>query len=207
MSNNSTILSRAIGSLESNTHNTYYRVKSILTDAESVLYRLMLREFNSKLNCINKSVVIFSKVRIADIINVNKDVKNHKKLFYDLAYKHIDFVICDAETLDIVCAVELDDVYHNREDRQKRDILVNRAFSESGIRLFRIGELIRLVDSESISNVTDYILDYFKPTCEKCGMMMEPKRSNRRSNFGHRFYGCTGWRPGGYGCRHTIDID
>ena len=41
-------------------------------------------------------------------------------------------------TLEVVCAIELDDVSHLRPDRIERDKFVNHAFESAGLPLLRI---------------------------------------------------------------------
>jgi hypothetical protein len=52
--------------------------------------------------------------------------------------KHIDFVLCDPEDLNVVMGIELDDASHNRADRQERDKFVNEAFLSAGLPLLRV---------------------------------------------------------------------
>ncbi|KZZ49434.1 hypothetical protein A3759_03765 [Thalassolituus sp. HI0120] len=82
---------------------------------------------------------IMGKVRIADIISPerNMDKSSWWKLFNKVAAKHIDYVICDKDTLDIAAAVELDDSSHERKARRERDDFVNKALKAARIPLIR----------------------------------------------------------------------
>jgi sigma54-dependent transcription regulator len=103
--------------------------------------------------------------------------------------------------------VELDDQYHYRDDRIARDVFVDDLFRDCSIQLFRIDIPIKRIRPEDIGHVLDYVLEYFTPVCKECGGFMSYKKSTRSYNYGHRFYGCNNWIPGGDGCNFTIDID
>ena len=79
--------------------------------------------------------VIFTQVRMEDIIKVKKGIENEFGFRNRIKSRHIDFVICDAKTGKIQRAIELNDPTHERKDRKKRDKFVNQAFSSAGIKL------------------------------------------------------------------------
>jgi len=182
----------------------YIGKESPLTNAEKKLYKIMLQAFNSRLRVINKSITIFPCVRLADFLDL---APNHrKKALYNIACKHIDYLVCDSETLDIVFAVELDDDYHNKADRVIRDRFVENTLSECGIKLFRVKEKIDFVDETTISGLIDYLLEVYAPICPLCGSPTTLKKSSYRKNFGHRFYGCTKWRTKNH-CSYNLSIE
>src|SRR6059058_2191666 len=53
--------------------------------------------------------LIFSMVRLADIIKVRPKTRKFQSWNTRIQGKHLDFVVCDAETLDIKLAIELED--------------------------------------------------------------------------------------------------
>lgn len=81
---------------------------------------------------------IFAMVRIADLLKVRSDTVNRQSWQNKINCKHIDFVLCDPETLEVVATLELDDASHNRSDRIERDQFVNQAFADAGLPLLRI---------------------------------------------------------------------
>lgn len=188
-------------------NHPYYLKSNVLTKAECKLFEIMLSEINKRLACINKSIYIFPKVRIADFIEVQDALKFNREYFYKIAQKHIDYLIFDSSTFNLICAVELDDSYHYRADKIERDNFVNETLRGCGLTLFRVDEPIKNVTGLTISNIVDYILDYYTPVCKKCGAPMISRKSKRNSNYGHRFYGCTNWKSNGSGCDYTLDID
>ncbi|MDY0042032.1 MAG: DUF2726 domain-containing protein [Desulforhabdus sp.] len=79
------------------------------------------------------------KVRLADILKI-KEARNRstwQKAFNPIQGKHVDFVACDPRDMTIRFVVELDDKSHQRQDRQNRDVLVDRILTTAGIPVFR----------------------------------------------------------------------
>ncbi|HRF01982.1 MAG TPA: DUF2726 domain-containing protein [Pirellulaceae bacterium] len=81
---------------------------------------------------------IFAMVRIADLLEVIPETPNRLTWFNRIACKHIDFVLCDPESLEPRGAIELDDATHQRADRQERDAFVDAAFAAAKLPLIRI---------------------------------------------------------------------
>lgn len=81
---------------------------------------------------------IFAMVRIADLLKVPTGIKQRRAWLNKILSKHIDFVLCDKDTLNIAIAIELDDPSHNRPHRIERDTFVNAAFADADMPLLRI---------------------------------------------------------------------
>ena len=83
---------------------------------------------------------IFAKVRLADIVEVNKGLSSsaRQSAFNRISRKHLDFVICDSRDLSIVGAVELDDKSHRKTGRQERDQFFDKALEAAGVPILRI---------------------------------------------------------------------
>jgi very-short-patch-repair endonuclease len=82
--------------------------------------------------------LVFSMVRLADIIKVRPKTRKSQNWQSRIAGKHVDFVICDWETLEVKLAIELDDRSQRRPDRAERDRFVNVALAAAGLRLLRV---------------------------------------------------------------------
>lgn len=104
----------------------YKKCSSLLTNNELAFYRALLPIATSK------NLVIFSKVRIADLIKPAQK-ENWQTAFNKIKSKHIDFVLCDKITTYPILAIELDDLSHQKPDRQQRDIFVDKAFASAGL--------------------------------------------------------------------------
>jgi hypothetical protein len=81
--------------------------------------------------------LIFSMVRLADIIKVRPRTRKFQTWNSRIQGKHLDFVLCDHETLDVKLAIELEDgVAVNGRARQGR--FVNTALAAAGVPLLRV---------------------------------------------------------------------
>lgn len=184
----------------------YTSRKTVMTNAEKALYNIMFDAFNSRLACIGKSVLIFPMVRMADFIQLDESLDWDKGAFLRIAYKHIDYLVCDRDSFDILFAVELDDEYHNKADKMARDKFVEDTLRMCNIQLFRVNERIKNVTDSSISNIIDYLLEIYAPVCPMCGAQMILKKNRTKKNFGHRFYGCSRWGTKNH-CGFNISIE
>lgn len=127
----------------------YQATPGLLTVAELRAYRLLALRYEGQ-------YLICPKVRVVDVITPNterhaKDSKEFLSLFRQLSQWHLDFVLVDPETFQVVCALELDDRTHARPDRRKRDRILNAAFANAGAPLqriaFRNGQLAGLPET------------------------------------------------------------
>lgn len=91
---------------------------------------------------VNPNLVVYGKVRMADIItpDINKK-SNYKKwfgAFTKIKSKHVDYVICDKRNYCVLCVIELDDSSHNSAKARTRDCFVNQAYKSAGIEILRV---------------------------------------------------------------------
>jgi hypothetical protein len=82
--------------------------------------------------------LIFSMVRLADIIKVRPRTRKFQTWNMRIQGKHLDFVLCDTETLDIKLAIELEQQPTSFLDRGQRDRFVNTALAAAGVPLLRV---------------------------------------------------------------------
>ena len=111
----------------------YARREALFTPAE--------RSFLSVLEqSVGAEYRIMGKVRLGDIVAVDRRVAGNKSRIARnrINQKHVDFVLCDPQTLAIVLVVELDDRSHERPDRRERDIFVDGALAAAGIPIAHI---------------------------------------------------------------------
>jgi hypothetical protein len=78
---------------------------------------------------------IFSMVRLADIIKVRSKTRKSQSWNSRIQGKHLDFVLCDYETLEVKLAIELD---NPAEARTARDRFVYVALTAAGLPLLRV---------------------------------------------------------------------
>ena len=105
---------------------------SLLSENEMSFYRQLRIVVGEK-------YVIFAKVRLADIFAVAKtsSYSQHLSDSNRIDTRHVDFVVCEAETLKPTFVVEVDDQTHNTPKRQKIDAFKNDLFSIYGLKLIR----------------------------------------------------------------------
>ena len=174
----------------------YKASDKILTRAEGQLFHYMK-------NFIQEDVVIFPKVRLADIIEIDKDIAYSDRDFFKICYKHVDFLLCDGKNFNTICVVELDDYTHDTDEAKQRDMFVRQALYECGIPLVRIRTKIDIISDSDMEGIDYIIKTYFAPRCPICGSEMDVKSSKRSFNFGHRFWSCRQFPN----CTGNIDID
>lgn len=86
-------------------------------------------------DCVGPSVYISAKVRLSDIIKPAAKGGAWKLLFNRIRSKHVDFVLCDAQTMAVVCCVELNDATHDQQSRQERDEFLAAALHSAQVPL------------------------------------------------------------------------
>ena len=192
-----------------------------MSNAEFSFYKVMTQVINNK-------AIICPKVSLNDIFFVTeKDRSQHQIHLNKINRKHVDFLLCTKETLKPICAIELDDSSHLRQDRIERDAFVDKVFEASGLPLVRfknkssysINEieehlLPMLEPNKNINNdllenhhnnseESTYIKEYDPiPNCPKCGTEMVLREAKRGENKGNKFYGCSNFPK----CNGVIEI-
>jgi hypothetical protein len=78
---------------------------------------------------------IFGKVRVGDLVQPAKGLSQSRRtsLRNRIQQKHVDFVLCRPDTLEVAGVVELDDASHGRKDRADRDDFVDKALASAGV--------------------------------------------------------------------------
>ena len=79
--------------------------------------------------------LIFSMVRLADVIKVRGKTRKTNSWNSRIQGKHLDFVLCDYESLEVKLAIELDD---GSQPRTSRDRFVYVALTAAGLPLLRV---------------------------------------------------------------------
>jgi hypothetical protein len=80
--------------------------------------------------------VVFPKVRLLDLCK-GLDAWSDAIAFNHVSQKHVDFVLCDAQTLRPVLAVELDDPSHRSARARHRDSVKDQVFQALGLGVYR----------------------------------------------------------------------
>ncbi len=106
-----------------------YKVNfSLLVKSELPFYHVLSAVVGEK---------ICPKVRLGDVFFV-VDFKENLPQYFNIASKHIDFLLCEPRTMKPMVGIELDDIGHNRQDRKERDEFVKKVFEAAGLPLIHI---------------------------------------------------------------------
>jgi len=156
-------------------------------------------------------MVICPKVSLGDIFFVA--TKEGTQAYRNkIDRKHVDFLLCDPQTLSPIMGIELDDASHQREARQERDAFVEAVFEAAGLPIIRmpaqssytkeevsslLGDALSLSPGRQVS-VRRTIAPALQqpsapagpPLCPKCGIPMVPRKARKD---GTRFYGCSNY--------------
>lgn len=101
---------------------------SLLTKNEFNFFKELNKAIDEK-----SGFIIFSKVRLADIIEPKNHDSTWQAHFNKICSKHVDFVLCDTKTYTPKLIIELDDKSHDKADRQERDAFVDQSLGQAGI--------------------------------------------------------------------------
>jgi hypothetical protein len=112
--------------------NQYERHVALMSPAELRFFRVLEEALNGQF-------YLFTKVRLADVLQPKKGLVGAARMsaFGMIQSKHVDFVACAPADMSIQFVVELDDKSHERPNRMERDIKVDDALAQAGIPIFR----------------------------------------------------------------------
>jgi hypothetical protein len=129
--------------------------------------------------------------------------------------KHVDFLLCDLKTLQLILGIELDEKSHQRADRQEREDFVNHVFEAAKLPLLHIPVQRAYSHDEIRSKLSPYISktqmvteqpaphQSSPPSCPKCGSEMILRTAKRGKNQGGKFWGCSQYPA----CRGILNIE
>lgn len=183
-----------------------YRVTdNFLTNTERSFYHSL------KL-CVGDKAVICPKVGLKDIFFIGKGVgKGYMKYFGKIAKKHVDFLLCDPNTMKPLCGIELDDISHTNKKNYERDLFVEKVYKDANFELIRIssksgytyteietaltGVFNRSQEISVVQNNNETVL------CPKCSTPMVLRKATKGQNAGKEFYGCPNYPK----CKEVIN--
>ena len=113
----------------------------------SILTKTELKFFDILRVSIPSGLLLLIKPRIADFVSTSPYTHS---AFNRIKSKHVDFLLCDFETLAPVLAIELDDSSHNSEKAKKRDSFVESVYESVNLPICRFATS-RKYDAEKIS--------------------------------------------------------
>lgn len=132
-----------------------YVHRHILTKAE-------LRFFKTLRWLIPQDAYLSVKPRLGDIVDVDKVVKDRDSNWIGnfgaaVWSKHIDFVIFDTDTAEVLLCIELDDSSHNTKDAKRRDAFKDKTLAAADIPLIRFRVKGRYTKAEIENRIKEFL--------------------------------------------------
>lgn len=96
-----------------------------------------------------------TKVRLADLVEVNDEVKDKEKIKYfsKIKSKHIDFLLCEKSNLYPKLLIELQDKSHNEPKRKSRDEFIKKVAEKTKYKILFV------YDISELKNKIEEVLD------------------------------------------------
>jgi hypothetical protein len=171
---------------------------SLLTPAERDFYLALLKAVANK-------AVIIPKVGLQDVFYIaNK--QQYLSARNRIAQRHIDFLVCEENTLRPLFGIELDDGSHNEEAHKKRDEFKNKIFEAASLPLIRM-PVKQKFDAAAIRESMRPYLKFEEtseaiPSCPKCGIPMVRRTAKQGAHVGKDFFACLNYPA----CHEIINI-
>lgn len=156
--------------------------------------------------------IVFTKVGLGDLFypqtgDYGQNISYRNKI----DRKHVDFLLCEPDTVRPILGIELDDRSHQREDRKERDIFVDQVFEAAGLPIARVPVrqsysveplkkmLLQKAALEPVlvpevepnksgsENATSIML------CPNCGNELVLRTARSGPNKGNKFWGCSSY--------------
>ena len=192
----------------------YRQRDDFLSAAELSFYRALSAAVGTQAH-------VCPKVNLADIFFVVKPNENQSARGR-ISQKHVDFLLCDPQSMKPLAGIELDDSSHTRADRQDRDALVDAVFAAASLPLVRITAAGSYSTADLASRLAAHLSgaasvapremaasaveatapDGAAPACPKCGVPMALRTAGRGEQAGRQFWGCTNYPK----CRETRPV-
>ncbi len=123
----------------------YTKRDKLLTPAELKFYHVLAQVLRHPTDPAGQpQCVIAMQVRVADVLRHKGGQNaggNWRKYQNKIDRKHFDFVLVKPDTTEIVCAIELDDASHRKQERQERDAFLDEACEDAGLAIVRFKAL------------------------------------------------------------------
>lgn len=133
----------------------YKLTQRVFSPKEGYFYR-DVRPIADKLK-----LIVFTKMRLADLLYIPKGTENEKAWFNRIKAKHIDFIFVDSN-YKVRLLVEIDDQTHNRADRQARDEEVDEIFRQQGLEVLHLRAWGKRYGAEDLETIITNALNVQK---------------------------------------------
>ena len=128
----------------------YFAKNYIMTQRESEFFKQLNEMLGSKW-------YIVPQVHLSALLNHKVKGQNWNAAFKHINGKSVDYVLLSKETMKPVCAIELDDSSHYRDNRIERDMEVERIFATAKIPLARLRKPEEMSRQEIVNIIAEAI--------------------------------------------------
>ncbi|MBM4090809.1 MAG: DUF2726 domain-containing protein [Planctomycetes bacterium] len=108
----------------------YEKRRSLLTKSQLTFYRVLKDAVDGRWS-------VHPMVRLADLVQVRPQARRYQAWQNRIHARHVDFLLCDQNSLEAKLAVKLDEPLR-RPGRQQQDQFLAKALGDAGIPLLRI---------------------------------------------------------------------
>lgn len=228
-------LLQALGLSEARVEELVSRIQEWLMDeqaekAGAVLYPYHLRDdflSPAELNfyrvlqtAVSGWATIFVKVSLGDLFFAQTGEFGQNQAYRNkIDRKHVDFLLCDPQTVRPILGIELDDKSHQRPDRQARDRFVDKVFAaarlpvvhvpvQQGYPVEKLNQFLRQ-KAGSLPQADDSPIEPSAqkgrseaPLCPQCGAAMIQRTAKSGASKGKVFWGCANYPR----CRGIVNL-
>ena len=192
---------------------TYRQRDGLLTPAERTFFQALRTGVGDRWH-------IVTKVRLADLV-APLPGREWQAAWNRIAAKHVDFALCEPDTLRPRLVIELDDRSHRRPDRVERDAFVDRVFAEAALPILHVpvrrsyepsglaGQIAAIIATPPNGAPHTYGTQASHPVeaappghCARCGGELRRRVAKRGERAGEVFWGCANYPR----CRHIVPI-
>lgn len=180
----------------------YHTRDHFLSPAEQSFYHVLLKAASDW-------ALVCPKVALGDLFYAKSNDASKFRIYTNkIDRKHVDFLVCDPQTVRPLLGIELDDKSHQRDDRRERDKFVEQVFAAARLPLLRVparqaypvAELAAAMRHQIGAKAHSQVVqdrsdenDVVAPRCPNCGGQMVLRTAKAGPNPGERFWGCSNY--------------
>jgi hypothetical protein len=162
-----------------------------------ILSQTELKFFRVLQETVSDRAILCPKVRLGDVFSVTAKGKNFYFYLNRINQKHVDFLLCDPDTMRPIVAIELDDNSHEREDRKARDAFVDQVYQAASLPLLHVPVQRVYKDLEILLapylQPEPIIHSSTRPVCPRCSRPMIVRKANSGKTVGEQFWVCSNY--------------
>ncbi len=127
---------------------SYWPKKYMMTKREGEFFLRLNNIFGAK-------CYVVPQVMLSSLFDAKRNGQSTMGAWAHINRKSVDYALLSKNDLSIICAIELDDYTHDRENRKARDEEVERIFRETKLPLVRFRNISKLTDQDILKRIVD----------------------------------------------------